>query len=560
MKKIVCLFSVGALLLSNLSFGNSTLISSGGKVFAASEYLKEDINQDGVIGLFDISEIINILLNRKSQNTENVLNSDVNGDGEVDILDSVKLKEKALEEMVQEQDVTGLNYKNHYTKSMRMDTSKAGKTVTINSYEELKSTFPKSDNYEYFAGEASKGLEDYYTEEFFKDNVLVVHVPQSYGVDSSFKSFSIEGNILYINSQKTDSIPYPWYMVKIFEFSRAVFSRYKFEKIEYRDITKYAMEKVKLDIYEPLKISTVDKWVGSNDELKSFLDENNELEFSESDLNLIYNNYDQSFFESNKLIIFSSRLYKPYITNVKYEKDYLDISLYGYGRDYIYEANDYNDEICFISVSRDILFEGQDTRIIENDNMIAYKPVIYLYPEEETNVSVSLDLNGSISCVYPEFDVEETNTWEVKAYPDGTLIGKDGSEYSYLFWEGPMNANWDMSKGYVVKGADTAAFLKSTLSKMGLTPKEYNDFIVFWLPIMKNNQYNYITFQNQEYTDNAVLNISPKPESVLRVFMAYQAIDKNQADFIMKNLEEPEITPFERNGFTVVEWGGTQIK
>ncbi len=560
MKKIVCLFSVGVLLLSNLSFGNSMLISSDKKVFAESEYLKEDINQDGAIGLFDISEIINVLLNRKSQNIENVLNADVNGDGEVDILDSVKLKEKALEEMRQEQDVTSLSYKSHYTKSMRMDTSKAGKTVTINSYEELKSTFPKSNNYEYSTGGGSNGLEDYYSEEFFKDNVLVVHVPQSYGLDSTFKSFSIEGSILYINSQNTDYTPSLSYRVKVFEFSRAGLSRYKFEKIEYRDITKYAMEKVKLDTYGSLKISTVDKWVDSNDELKSFLDGNNELEFSKSDLNLIYNKYDQSFFESNKLIIFTSRLHDIYIKQVIHGKDYLDIRLNGYGRDYIYDIyyDDYT--ICFISVSRDILFEGQRTIITQNDNMIAYKPVIYLYPEEETNVLVSLDLNGSISCVYPEFDVEETNTWEVKAYPDGTLIGKDGSEYSYLFWEGPMNANWDMSKGYVVKGSDTAVFLKSTLSKMGLTPKEYNDFIVFWLPIMKNNQYNYITFQNEEYTDNAVLNISPKPESVLRVFMAYQAIDKNQADFIMKNLEEPEITPFERNGFTVVEWGGTQIK
>lgn len=560
MKKIVCLFSVGVLLLSNLSFGNSMLISSDKKVFAESEYLKEDINQDGAIGLFDISEIINVLLNRKSQNIENVLNADVNGDGEVDILDSVKLKEKALEEMRQEQDVTSLSYKSHYTKSMRMDTSKAGKTVTINSYEELKSTFPKSNNYEYSTGGGSNGLEDYYSEEFFKDNVLVVHVPQSYGLDSTFKSFSIEGSILYINSQNTDYTPSLSYRVKVFEFSRAGLSRYKFEKIEYRDITKYAMEKVKLDTYGSLKISTVDKWVDSNDELKSFLDGNNELEFSKSDLNLIYNKYDQSFFKSNKLIIFTSRLHDIYIKQVIHGKDYLDIRLNGYGRDYIYDIyyDDYT--ICFISVSRDILFEGQRTIITQNDNMIAYKPVIYLYPEEETNVLVSLDLNGSISCVYPEFDVEETNTWEVKAYPDGTLIGKDGSEYSYLFWEGPMNANWDMSKGYVVKGSDTAVFLKSTLSKMGLTPKEYNDFIVFWLPIMKNNQYNYITFQNEEYTDNAVLNISPKPESVLRVFMAYQAIDKNQADFIMKNLEEPEITLFERNGFTVVEWGGTQVK
>lgn len=52
---------------------------------------------------------------------------------------------------------------------------------------------------------------------------------------------------------------------------------------------------------------------------------------------------------------------------------------------------------------------------------------------------------------------------------------------------------------------------------MGLTPKEYNEFIVYWLPQMQKNKYNYITFQNEAYTGSAVLNINPKSDSMLRV-------------------------------------------
>ena len=88
---------------------------------------------------------------------------------------------------------------------------------------------------------------------------------------------------------------------------------------------------------------------------------------------------------------------------------------------------------------------------------------------------------------------------------------------------------------------------------MGLTPREYNEFIVYWLPRMQDNPYNLITFQEEAYTQHAELDVTPKPDSVLRVFMAYQGLEKPIS------VEEPEITAFERTGFTVVEWGGTEV-
>lgn len=178
------------------------------------------------------------------------------------------------------------------------------------------------------------------------------------------------------------------------------------------------------------------------------------------------------------------------------------------------------------------------------------KPVIYLYPTEKTDVSVSLNLNGKLICTYPDYN----NGWNVTAYPDGKIINKaDGKEYSYLYWEGESNTKYDFSKGFVVKGEDTSKFLQEKLSFMGLTPKEYNEFIVYWLPQMQNNKYNLITFQNKAYTENAVLNINPKPDSMLRVFMAYKPLKK----FV--EVDEQKLDTFERKGFTVVEWGGACI-
>ncbi len=186
----------------------------------------------------------------------------------------------------------------------------------------------------------------------------------------------------------------------------------------------------------------------------------------------------------------------------------------------------------------------------ELDQNVAYKPVIYLYPEEETEVSVMLHYNGELTVTYPEYG----DGWNVTAMPDGTLFDKNGNEYSYLFWEGESNIEYDFSKGFCVKGEDSAEFLREALSALGLTPREYNEFIVFWLPFMLENEYNVISFQSDCYTDNAVLSVTPDPDTVLRVFMAFYGSDE------YVEIEEQELNTTERNGFTVVEWGGTKIK
>lgn len=180
------------------------------------------------------------------------------------------------------------------------------------------------------------------------------------------------------------------------------------------------------------------------------------------------------------------------------------------------------------------------------------KPVIYLYPEKKQDISVKIKFkNGDFTCTYPEYN----NGWNVTAYPNGRIINKsDNDEYSYLYWEGEGAIKYDFSSGFVVKSEDTAEFLKETLSYMGLTPKEYNEFIVYWLPIMQKNEYNLISFQTDNYEESAKLEISPKPDSMLRVFMAFKEVDKNTV------VPEQKLETFKRNGFTVIEWGGTEVK
>ena len=177
------------------------------------------------------------------------------------------------------------------------------------------------------------------------------------------------------------------------------------------------------------------------------------------------------------------------------------------------------------------------------------KPVIYLYPEKETEVTVRLDYDGTLTCTYPAYE----DGWTVTAAPDGTLRDEAGQTYSYLYWEGVTRTEYNFSRGFCVPGADTAAFLEDALSRLGLTRREANEFIVYWLPRMAANPYNLIAFQAEDYTNHARLTVTPEPDSLLRVFMAWKPLEA-PAD-----LPAQELPAFKRTGFTVVEWGGAEL-
>lgn len=184
---------------------------------------------------------------------------------------------------------------------------------------------------------------------------------------------------------------------------------------------------------------------------------------------------------------------------------------------------------------------------------VSGKPVIYLYPTQIQKVLVRLMFNGQFIFTYPEYD-ESIGGWNVTANPDGTIIGADGKTYSYIFWDGVMNFNdFKFDKGFVVPGNETSEFLQKILPEIGLIPREYNEFIVYWTPKLKNNKYNLIYFAGKEYTDNAKLEITPTPDSLLRVYMVYKPLDN------LIQVEPQTFPKFERKGFTVVEWGGREL-
>ena len=184
-------------------------------------------------------------------------------------------------------------------------------------------------------------------------------------------------------------------------------------------------------------------------------------------------------------------------------------------------------------------------------SIILAKPVIYLYPEKETEVFVDVSVdNGEIFVTYPE----KNDGWNVVARPDGKIIDKNGIMHNYLFWEAKSAFVPYFSEGFVVEGKNSVEFLQETLSYLGMNQNEINEFIVYWLPYMIDNPYNLVSFQWENYDEFAPLTIEPKPDSVQRVYMALKPLN----EYI--EIPEQQLEKFERTGFAVIEWGGSLIK
>ena len=121
-----------------------------------------------------------------------------------------------------------------------------------------------------------------------------------------------------------------------------------------------------------------------------------------------------------------------------------------------------------------------------------------------------------------------------------------------LYWEGMIEAASGMSDGFVVPGTDTAAFLEDKLARLGLTEREAEEFIVYWMPLLQENPYNLIRFEDSRAIDEAMpLLFSVEPDTLIRVWMVYQPLEA-PVEVPEQVLPEAPV----RRGFTAVEWGG----
>ena len=183
------------------------------------------------------------------------------------------------------------------------------------------------------------------------------------------------------------------------------------------------------------------------------------------------------------------------------------------------------------------------------------KPVIYIYPTHKMEVNVKVHNKGEFSCTYPKYEEEEG--WNVIADTNGKLINKSNSkEYDSLFWEAYFtNPGFKLDSGFVLSKEEVSDFLEDKLYYLGLRNQEITSFIQYWLPRLERSKYCIIKFLSEEYENVSRLEITPKPDCIIRVYI----IMKNINERISIPIQSLENLHCERHGYSVIEWGGSDL-
>ena len=217
---------------------------------------------------------------------------------------------------------------------------------------------------------------------------------------------------------------------------------------------------------------------------------------------------------------------------------------------------------CLVVASLSFLAACDTHEKKSNHEVLDEKPVVYVYPEEEQGLTMTIDVKGTLDMVYPaperQVQTEEGTraSWTISAAPDGTLTDASGRSYPYVFWEGPVRQDTP-ERGFIVAREDAVPFLEEKLALLGLTDKEAADFITFWAPQIRANEYTFVSFDASSYTARARYSFTDEagnqvvPDTFIRVFMTIRAADANEE--VTPQVFGPTPT---RSGFTAVEWGG----
>jgi hypothetical protein len=180
------------------------------------------------------------------------------------------------------------------------------------------------------------------------------------------------------------------------------------------------------------------------------------------------------------------------------------------------------------------------------------KQIIYLYPKTEMKITVELGNPHLTTCSYPQYD----SPWKVLASPNGHLKDlKTGRNLYALYYESQAATKCAMTDcGFVIPRENTVDFLEEKLEILGLNEYEAEEFIVYWLPRLQQNEYNYIRFATQEeIANNMPLYVNPAPDTTIRVCMYFKGMDAPTT------VSEQILNKVTRHGYTVVEWGGCEI-
>ncbi|MFN5371862.1 MAG: hypothetical protein ACK5B6_10400 [Bacteroidia bacterium] len=196
------------------------------------------------------------------------------------------------------------------------------------------------------------------------------------------------------------------------------------------------------------------------------------------------------------------------------------------------------------------------------DELVAYKPVLYLYGDTMQHYTVDVSNPGRFKSVYPKPDLLQNQfiQWNIGFDPYTGIMHK-GKNYPYLFWDAAMDP-YVVSPSLYTSGAiistDTLIdYLERTLEEIGFNSREKTDFITYWMPEMSLHPYVWVSMKQDNACNGiATYSIQPPLTNLNRLFMFWSPVSSPSA---YSKLRGDSLIPFKRSGNYGVEWGGSKV-
>jgi hypothetical protein len=180
-----------------------------------------------------------------------------------------------------------------------------------------------------------------------------------------------------------------------------------------------------------------------------------------------------------------------------------------------------------------------------DDDIIDYKPNIYIYPTTQLNlnVQISFPMGGEIITSIPDYG----KGWNITVDTNGLIDNK----YRFLFYESKQPNVWQREQGWIIKKDNLESFFRANMAEYGFKGMEIEDFIEYWIPLLDKNEFYLIYPQTKNILYKVIsLDVSIQPDNMLRLHYLIKGTNNNNI-----NLTAPTIEGFKRDGYYITEWG-----
>ena len=165
------------------------------------------------------------------------------------------------------------------------------------------------------------------------------------------------------------------------------------------------------------------------------------------------------------------------------------------------------------------------------------------------NLNIRYKNETNLLTTYPKYN----GAWNIDLKENGMFtVGDSDREYYALYYDEKSNFVCPFNEGFYVTKENAISFLEEKMDYIGYTNREVNEFIMYWLPILEQNEKSLVYFEQNDIRNiECPLEFSTNPDTLIRTIIHIKKVNEET------KIKEQTLTHYERTGFVVTEWGGT---